>query len=726
MTLRFLLLALGLGLAAGLPVQVHSAVVRERPEVQAASLAEASARTDAVTSALLEQLDLTAPGLDAVRAALAVGDNRAAGSALLAYYQTSLRGAAFRPINWSGLRHGDPDLMLRDIYTFQNIKDTVPRRADGLLDWNHRPKAGDMQFGALFSRMGHLDVPLQRYHETGNRKYLDYIYNNLADFIKGQPVPALDQDSGKLKDACFEKNQVWLTLNAAIRVRAFIKLFYTLQQIEPRQEDKLLLLLNSIAEHNAFIARFGGEGTSNWATTEMESLLQVAVAFPEFKAAPAWVQQASERFQVFLKASIYPDGAQEEMAHGYGFGAMLSFVEVYKQLKLVNVSGLSVFEDSIRQQLRFYAWIMDPAGTLLSHGDTDNRKGELIVQLAPLAREFNVPDALYIATNGKEGIAPDAPSSRFFNWSGFTISRNGYDQTSQWSAFNAGPNGTGHYHADQLALQLYNQRLILVSPGRFTYSATGGWPEGYFTATRGQNTVSVDGYDQYLPNWLQDKDLSDEARNKKYNLRSYAPLGEAEKVVITPESDFYRGRTYRGYRQGLYGARLPGDAVHERAVHYQRGQFWVAVDRITSDRPRTLEAFWHFHPDCEKVELRADGAVATRDAGQGNLLILPIKGNVTLGGALYKGQEKPFKQGWFSAAMNSKVPSTDAIYTVKKAPAEAYFGWLLVPYSGASAPDAKASLSLQGDTAEVVVNINGTTTRCTLPFGGKPQLIDYK
>ena len=713
MTTPFLPLALALTLLVGGIAQVNAATPAPGP-------------AETVTSGLLGQLDLAAPGVDAVRTAQAAGDTRAAGAALLAHYQSHPRGAGFRPIDWNITRQGDADLMLRDVYTFQNIKDTVPRRADGLLDWNHRPKHGDMQYGALFSRMGHLDIPLRRFHETGERKYIDYIYANLTDFIRSNPVPALDRDEKELKDECFKKNQVWLTLNAAIRVRAFIKWFYTLQQIEPRQDDKLLLLLNSIGEHNAYIARFGGQDTSNWATTEMESLLQVAVAFPEFKATPAWIQQAKERFQVFLQASIYPDGAQEELAHGYGFGAMLSFIEVYKQLKLVNTPDLGVFEDSIRQQLRFYAWIMDPAGTLLSHGDTDNRHGELAPQLTPLVREFNVPDALYIATHGKEGVAPEAPASRFFNWSGFTISRNGYDPKSQWSAFNAGPNGTGHYHADQLALQLYNQRLILVSPGRFTYSGAGGWPAGYFSATRGQNTVSVDGFDQYLPNWKQDKDLNEDDRNKKHHLKSYAQLGDAEKVTITPESDSYRGRTYCGYRQSFYGPRMPGDAVHERAVHYQRGQFWVAVDRVTSDRPRTLEAFWHFHPDCQKVELRADGAVATRDAGQGNLLILPIKGNVSLGGDLYKGQEKPFKQGWFSAGMNIKVPSTDAIYTVKKAPAEAHFGWLLVPYSGDSVPTAKATLTLTGDTAEVTVEVNGKTTRCTLPFGEKPQLTDYK
>jgi hypothetical protein len=235
----------------------------------------------------------------------------------------------------------------------------------------------------------------------------------------------------------------------------------------------------------------------------------------------------------------------------------------------------------------------------------------------------------------------------------------------------------------------------------------------------------IDGFDQSIPGWNEDRDIPEAERDRKYFLKSTAPLGENEKVVINPEADFYRGRTYNGYRK-YAGAKMPGDAAHERAVYYQRDQFWVVVDRITSTQPRTLEAFWHFHPDCRNVEILADGAVVTRDPEEGNLLILPIEGNVKLTGALYKGQEKPVKQGWFSKTFNTKVESYDAVYKVDKAPNRSHFGWLLVPFKGEVPPAATARIIMKDSVAWVEVLINGATKRCNLPFGERPRLVETK
>lgn len=677
----------------------------------------------AMAKALVAALDLNHSGLESVKTAEEKGDRKAASEALLAYFQSNPAGAPFRPINWNSFRNWDADEMLKDVYSVQGVKDTMPRREDGFLKWNHIPKGGDLQYGALLSRFGHIDIALRRYKETGDREYLEYAYANTADFILGNPVP--QPVAGKQMNAeMFKGNQVWLTLNAALRLRSFIKIFYTLQQIEPRNDAGLLLLLSSISEHAEFLQCHGGEGSSNWSTTEMESLLQVAVAFPEFNGSKAWANRASTRYAEILTQAIYPDGAQQELATGYGVIGMNSSVGMYHML---NEAGLNIPEqlvDSIRSQISHYAWTMDPAGSVLAHGDTDNQRGKLRESITELAREFAVPEALYIATDGREGTAPQNPPSRFFNWSGFGVSRDTCNKTSQWSVFNAGPYGIGHYHMDKLSIVLYNKREILVDPGRYSYSSSGGWVDQYFHSTRGHNTIAIDGFDQYTPGWQEDKGLPEEERNHKYNLRSVEPLGENEKAVLTPEADFFLGRTYTGYRKGANGPRMPGDAVHERAIHYQRGKFWVVVDRITSNQPRKLEAFWHFHPGCQKVEVLADGSVATLDANQGNLLILPIEGSVRLNGALYKGQEKPFKQGWFSEAMNQKEPSYDAVYT-GKAQEKSYFGWLLIPFEGDQAPKAQAKLAMNHNAAEVIVEINGETTRCSLPLAESPKLKTY-
>ena len=689
--------------------------------------AQAAGSQDFVTKypeqarSLLEKIDLTRPALALIKTAQDRGDLAAACDALLAYYQTNSAGAPFRPIAWNDFKNWDADAMLSGTHTFQNIKGQLPLRSDGFIDWDYIPAGGDLQFPSALTRMGHPGVALRRYHETAERKYLDYVYAQTTDFILAQPIPG--GEGREFKNQLGKKNIGWQTLNAALRVRSFVKYFYTLQQVVPRDEAGLLLLLGNINETAAYLKKQGGQGTSNWDSSEMQSLIQVALAFPEFTDAPAWLERGIAQYKNILRDGIYPDGAQEELATHYGVIAMNSVVDTYHLLKQAGVSQLGGFENMIRRQILFYAWTMSPDGTMMTHGDSDNKCGDLRQLMTELAREFEQPEALYIATEGREGVAPKGPASRFFNWSGFTISRNGYDKTSQWSAFNAGPLGTGHTHADQLALQVYNERLILVAPGRYSYSWTGGWIAEYFHATRGQNTVLVDGFDQFIPGWNEDRDGPEAARNRKYFLKSFAPLGENEKVVINPEGDFYRGRTYNGYRK-FAGAKMPGDAAHERAVYYKRGQFWVVADRITSTQPRTLEAFWHFHPNCAQVEFLPDGAVVTRDANQGNLLVLPIEGNVKLVGTLYKGQEKPFKQGWFSETFNTKVASYDAVYKVEKAPVRSHFAWLLLPFSGVTPPTAKARMIMQGNVAWIEVVINGETTRCNLPLGESPRLVD--
>jgi hypothetical protein len=101
---------------------------------------------------------------------------------------------------------------------------------------------------------------------------------------------------------------------------------------------------------------------------------------------------------------------------------------------------------------------------------------------------------------------------------------------------------------------------------------------------------------------------------------------------------------------------------------------------------------------------------------------LPIEGNVLLRPELYKGQEKPFIQGWYSDVMNNKIPSYDAVYKVDGAPKHACFGWLVIPFHGNKVPIAHTKLEMDGDTAILKIIIDNKTTQCKLSFGERPTL----
>ncbi|WOO43590.1 alginate lyase family protein [Rubellicoccus peritrichatus] len=679
---------------------------------------------------LIDALNLDYPGLEKVKAALQEDDTKTACNELIAYYRTSQGGTDFRPIDWSKRSiWKNPDEMIEDIYEMQKVKSKVPRAESGYLDWKFNPEQSGFQFSFLISRMGHQHSSLQKFHVTNDPKYIKYVYDNLRDFILGSPQPDF---SGRHPNTDLETSEFpWVTLNAAYRLKNVPEYFYNLLQLEEFYADQetLLLILSSLAEHGEFINTYGMGGDGNWATTQLESLVKFSSYFPELKKSQEWAQEATERYAEMIDRSIYPDGGQIELAPGYALIVFRSSLGIYNTLKKSGYPIPEALTASMNRQLNYFAWIMKPNGRLLCHndGDPDTYARDEIIEAA---RELNNQEALYIATGGQEGIRPEGPPSRFLEWSGFAISSDGYGENVQWSGMNIGPLGIGHQHADQLSFELYNQREILVDPGRYAYSWTGGWVPYYFHTLRGHNTVSVDGgtlsfmgYDESMLESPKSKD-SDVLKDYRVtnNHLSIEPLGEYEKFEITPASDFFLGRTLNPYAgKRTKSDRMPGDAVHERAMHYERGKFWVVVDRITSDRSRELEAYWHFHPHCEAVEILRDGSVATQDADKGNLLIVPIAGNVSLKGKLYKGQEQPFKQGWFSERMNEKQPSWDAVYSTK-AGKKANFGWLLVPFEGEYVPKASAELRMRDNFATIKVVVDGQRHDIEMEFNELPEL----
>ena len=126
------------------------------------------------------------------------------------------------------------------------------------------------------------------------------------------------------------------------------------------------------------------------------------------------------------------------------------------------------------------------------------------------------------------------------------------------------------------------------------------------------------------------------------------------------------------------------------------------IDRIFSDREREIQTFWHFHPDCQNVTINANGAVLSKDPGKGNVIIIPIQGNVVLQGQLAKGRESPEIQGWYSPEFNQWIASSDAVYS-GPVPERGTFGWLIVPFIGTIPPAAEANLLV---TFDVHVNFD--------------------
>jgi hypothetical protein len=166
--------------------------------------------------------------------------------------------------------------------------------------------------------------------------------------------------------------------------------------------------------------------------------------------------------------------------------------------------------------------------------------------------------------------------------------------------------------------------------------------------------------------------------------------------LVRPEFDYAHGSfgSFRG---------LKGKATHTRAVVYVRGACWVVVDRIASDAARGIEALWHFHPDCT---VKPEGlAVASTDAGNGNLRIVPA-GGPRWKLKMVKGQTKPSLQGWYSPTYNVKQPCPTAVYAAR-VNKQATFAWVMIPAKGTPHKGAVRVLGAPAGASRVQVSLPG-------------------
>ena len=109
---------------------------------------------------------------------------------------------------------------------------------------------------------------------------------------------------------------------------------------------------------------------------------------------------------------------------------------------------------------------------------------------------------------------------------------------------------------------------------------------GYAKGTHGHNLVLIDEKGQKPGITVAEEPLSD------------------DHFRITPHFDYAWNSFDRFY--GIENVR------HTRAFFYVRSQFWVIVDEIQTEKPRKIEALWHWHPDC-RVEVKKNGMVATKN-----------------------------------------------------------------------------------------------------------------
>ncbi len=600
---------------------------------------------------LFAALDLDRAGLADVKSAVAGQDWPEACEALLEYYRVSGTAAWLRksaPKPGTG-RDASADAILEGRFTECAITANVPRRADGGVDWSYNGPDGDREWGWGLNRQHWGSTLLGAYHNTGNPIYVKHFDVLIRDWILANPSPNKKTSAPQ-----------WRGLETFMRIiGCWSAGFYGLQDVDAFSPATRILMLSSIPDH-AHYARHFHAGGGNWITMEMRGLAMAAMCWPEFKDATTWYDYAMERMLPEMTEQVYPDGVQKELTSHYHRVALACFDGFADLAKRAGRAIPPEYQKGIEGMFDYLAYAMRPSGygPLNNDSNLDYTRAGVLSQV----ERFKRPDWAYIASNGAEGTKPEGLPSVVFPWAGQVIMRSGWDANAHWSYFEAGPFGTGHQHHDSLHLSVTaNGRDILVDGGRYTYK--GGPFRSYFKGSASHNLVLIDGKGQG-------------SRPKE----AKAPLGDA--AAITEGYDYARGVFDAGF------ADVQGKVSHMRAVAYLRGAYWIVVDRITTDRPRTVSPLWHFHPDCT-VAVEGN-AVTSTDADKGNVRITPVSG-LDWKVDLVKGQGEPDIQGWWSREYNHKTPSSCAVYSASIEDS-AVFAWVITPGVGPVAPLAEASL----------------------------------
>lgn len=634
---------------------------------------------------IFENMNLNTEGLEKVNQAYREGSLPKACTLLLEYYRNKTNdkikeGGEDSPDFYFSLNKNTPatkqkeavkksagvrtaaDSILQDIYTFQNVTGQVPRLADGHLKWVHTGPEDDIEWAWALNRHYPLSEMLSAFAETGKPEYARYIDSFVKDWITSSwPYPAVKSSTA-----------MWRGLEVSFRAKMWAQVFYRFMNTEYISPATRLLILSSLPDHAHYARSFHAQG--NWLTMEISGLATVASNWPELKESKAWMDYSIGTMVASMKEQIYPDGVQTELTSSYHFVALSNFMLFANICEKNKVPLPEYYTKTLEAMYNYLAMTIRPDGFGLLNNDADlmnNRK-----RLQEAAEKYQRDDWKYIVSNGTVGKQPKEGPSFIFKWPGQLISRSGYNADAQWSFFDIGPWGSGHQHNDKLHLSVaaYGQDL-LVDGGRFAYRGEVAKKfRKYATGSASHNLVMVDGKGQANGPTV-----------------AKAPLAE-NLFAITRDFD---------YGSGIFEqfAGLEGKFSHTRSMVYIRDKFWVVADRLTTDRPRTIETLWHWHPS-NRLQQAETGVVATENK-RGNLAIIPV-GTTDWKVTQVKGAESPNIQGWYSPEYNQFEPNPTSVYSTKL-DTDDTFVWILWPSEGKT-PAIQAKI-LSKDATSVKVQV---------------------
>jgi hypothetical protein len=427
-----------------------------------------------------------------------------------------------------------------------------------------------------------------------------------------------------------------------------------------------IAMLHSIYDHAQFLASF--KTSQNHLLRESNGLAAVSIFFPEFKQSQRWLQIALNRLDAELESQINTDGFHFELSTGYQWVVIDEFE---KTRALLNIANRSLPAQNINNRLEtmynVLAYIARPDGSLPELNDGFIRWP--INRLINAGKEYQRDDFCYVGANGKQGSAPQIASVAFEN-AGYYVMRSDWSQNANYLVFDSGPCNGYHAHEDKLNFEVFAFGVpFIVDSGSYTYDSTDPF-RAYFVGSQGHNTILVDGCGQ-IRRWK-----ADGLKAKKSN-------GNQAIWMQRPGFDFAAGIYEDGY--GQFALEKPehpdiiDDVIHARKILFVRPDYWLIIDKITSQKPHNYQLLFHGHPESEVYLVTEKTVTLQSKRNNACLYLIPAeKEKVQMD--MKTGCETPI-QGWYSIDHHSKTPSTAIFYEIHNT-RSTIIATLVFPHSG--------------------------------------------
>ena len=438
-------------------------------------------------------------------------------------------------------------------------------------------------------------------------------------------------------------------------------------------------------------------------------LAVLAAEFPEFNAASTWKATAFQCIDVSLDSTVYPDGAETELAPGYHNWVKDFYITVAQVYNINKDTMPSTFLSKFKKMYWYDVYLTDPTGFLPQTNDNSN---DVTPDVAGAVQVWGDPEFVFINSGGTQGKTPDTVSYHF-PYAGFNVMRSGWDKNANFLFFKNNSIGFGyHGHEDMLHVSVTGfGSPLLIESGAYEYNHS-IW-QVYDYSTEAHNTITVDGKDQHRINDTTPTGI--DSVPQKY-VKAASTLPWLSNFV----ADYTTGTYNDGYQQHSFANGRTGsnnfanswwtDAKdysinHNRHVFFLKPYYYVVTDFLensgsaTTSISHSYQAYFNMNAPTAYL----DSSSITKEANSLNtainaqILLHPMETNGLRATQKFGYSTDTSLVGWI-ARDGDATHTTDyqqpipAIIYSKQQPAPATFSTLLYPYNTQTKPTVNTTL----------------------------------